>query len=84
MNSESSLDDVNDEDFSEYLPSHPYQLAEADLLRARQSKKPRGRQKHVPQWTRVISVNDDKMDNLRTFAIPTDQQVSSSIARPVV
>ena len=70
--SDSSYDPLGDDPFSEYLPSHPQQLAEADAMLEQQSKKKRGRQKIVLLWTRVVSINDDNLTVIQTYSLPLD------------
>ena len=80
--SDSSDDPLDDDPFSEYLPSHPQQLAEPDAILAQQSKKKRGRKKHVLLWTRVVSINDDDLAVIQIFQLPTDLDLNRQIRKP--
>ena len=80
--SDSSYDPLGDDPFSEYLPSHPQQLAEADAMLEQQSKKKRGRQKIVLLWTRVVSINDDNLTVIQTYSLPLDLDLNRQIRKP--
>ena len=73
--SDSSSSPYRLEELSEWLPSHPKNIAEVDLLHAKQDVKKQGRPKWQPQWSRIVSVDDDDDGDIRIFPIHIDIQL---------
>ena len=67
---------------SEWQPSHPQQVSEGDLQLARKSLKNKQSTKKTPLWTKVLSVNDDKVEDIKTYPLPADVQIANYIGRP--
>ena len=52
------------------------------MLHAKQQAAKRGRTKWQPQWTRVISVDDDELNDIAIFPLHLDVQLQERMRRP--